>query len=612
MIFLGEPRVASEGTNDWVVYHTGATPNDAGTVKKVRLAVLDQHPDKRWRPIATNPNFLGFLSFENSQPASHAGGMSVYRSTCNFVVNQSTYGYSRLRGDHRGSIFCCRPAHTSAAETNQFLHNDRHHPVETKPFFSLSTNRTFGTSENPRLWLDHRSIDSLDFRVYRINDPRQFFTQLSNPHQMGEDESEQVTTNLSAKRSLLERIRGVKVWAYSGIRNYFRENLKQNTRRTINQKFRATETSKRVPLNVADYARVPLLNSNQLVTSWREQLPQLENQYDQRTIPLGKRESGVYLVEAIGGELRAYTIVVVTDLAMVEKLSPSGELLVYAVDRKSGEPRADTRVEIVRERATIASGRTDNEGIFRAKIPTQSDDTDPTGEEVSNSNFVILGSQQDNFAISDLESFYFRNFGEQSENVQGYIYTDRPVYRPNHKVFFKGILRGYEVHRQYRAIKGDKVFVSVKDPTMREFLNSSSNSRNVEHSAVNLHFRKKRPSELTASRLRLMKAVQLALLTSRSTRNLNTKSALPRRKHLHRKEARQNSISMPDTSSAHRSQAQKLGITSIALVITHTSMRTKSPRKTPMKLRNIHTTKTTTATSYRGRRKAQFFRSSTS
>ena len=60
MIFLGEPHVAAEGTNDWVVYHTGANANDAGTAKKVRLAVLDQHPDKRWRPITSNPNFLGF------------------------------------------------------------------------------------------------------------------------------------------------------------------------------------------------------------------------------------------------------------------------------------------------------------------------------------------------------------------------------------------------------------------------------------------------------------------------------------------------------------------------------------------------------------------------
>ena len=60
MIFLGEPRFASENARDWVVYHTGASPQDAGEVKKVRLSVLDQHPNKRWRPLPSNPNFLGF------------------------------------------------------------------------------------------------------------------------------------------------------------------------------------------------------------------------------------------------------------------------------------------------------------------------------------------------------------------------------------------------------------------------------------------------------------------------------------------------------------------------------------------------------------------------
>ncbi len=60
MLFLGKPREAAEGAADWVVYHTGAAPEDGGTVKKVRLAVLDEHPDKRWRPVENNPNFLGF------------------------------------------------------------------------------------------------------------------------------------------------------------------------------------------------------------------------------------------------------------------------------------------------------------------------------------------------------------------------------------------------------------------------------------------------------------------------------------------------------------------------------------------------------------------------
>jgi uncharacterized protein YfaT (DUF1175 family) len=60
MIFLGDAYVANESAHDWVVYHTGAAPENGGVVKKVRLAVLDQHPNKRWRPLASNPNFLGF------------------------------------------------------------------------------------------------------------------------------------------------------------------------------------------------------------------------------------------------------------------------------------------------------------------------------------------------------------------------------------------------------------------------------------------------------------------------------------------------------------------------------------------------------------------------
>ena len=334
--------------------------------------------------------------------------------------------------------------------------------VVPEPFFSLSTNRTFGTNENPRLWLDYRTIDSLDFRVYRINDPERFFAQLSDPHQIGDSEKEQIAAKLSNSRSLLERVRAVKLWAYSGIRNYFREQLKQDTRYKFNQKFRATESAKRVPLNVSDFARVPLLNPNQLVTSWREVLPPLENEYDRRMVPLGKRESGVYLVEAVGNEMRAYTVVVVTDLALVEKASPAGDFLVYAVDRKSGEPRADAQVEIVKAHRTITSGRTDTDGIFHTKLPTSNTGPDADENPAGTDGVIILASHRGNFAISDLESFYF-NIGEENENVQGYIYTDRPVYRPAHKVSFKGILRAFDERGQYRALKNDTVTVTIKD-----------------------------------------------------------------------------------------------------------------------------------------------------
>ena len=118
------------------------------------------------------------------------------------------------------------------------------------------------------------------------------------------------------------------------------------------------------------------------------------------------------------------------------------------------------RVEIVKAHHTIASGRTDSDGIFRAKLPT-SEGPDVEGE-TGTDGVIILASHRENFAVSDLESFYF-NFGEQNENVQGYIYTDRPVYRPAHKVSFKGILRAFDERGQYRPLKNDTVTVTIKD-----------------------------------------------------------------------------------------------------------------------------------------------------
>lgn len=54
-----------------------------------------------------------------------------------------------------------------------------------KPFFSLTTHRTYGSTDNARIWVDYQGLDHLDFRVYQVRDPRKFFAGLKNPHQMG-------------------------------------------------------------------------------------------------------------------------------------------------------------------------------------------------------------------------------------------------------------------------------------------------------------------------------------------------------------------------------------------------------------------------------------------
>src|SRR5919205_2333173 len=87
-----------------------------------------------------------------------------------------------------------------------------------KPFFSLHTNRTYATTDRARVWVNYRGVDSLDFRVYKIKDPVQFFRGLDNPHQVGEDEEEQVGEMTKHKPNFLERLRQFKSWGYGLIK----------------------------------------------------------------------------------------------------------------------------------------------------------------------------------------------------------------------------------------------------------------------------------------------------------------------------------------------------------------------------------------------------------
>ncbi len=333
--------------------------------------------------------------------------------------------------------------------------------ANAKPFFSLTTNQSFGTNERARLSATYQGVGYLDFRVYKVVDPAKFFQQLPDPHQVGEDEKEELAEDYRQKFSVLESAHSLKNWIYSAIKDYVRDQLKREHRQTINQKYRNEAQTGRMPLNVADYARVPLLNPSQLVSSWREKLPPMQDDYDQRSISLGRREPGVYLVEAVNNDLSAYCVAIVTDLTMVQKTTSDGEVMVYVVDRKSGAPREGASVVVAADQETLATGETAKGGIFKTEIKVrkpaegaaqQPEEVDPEDEDGRGGSYLVMAKDGDNFAISDLDSFYFGADGEDgnNNNLTSYIYTDRPIYRPGQKVYFKGILRrrtkdGYEM-----------------------------------------------------------------------------------------------------------------------------------------------------------------------
>lgn len=58
MIFLGSSQIES-GAEQYVVYHTGPQGKSPGEMRRLTMSELMNFPDARWRPVTSNPAFLG-------------------------------------------------------------------------------------------------------------------------------------------------------------------------------------------------------------------------------------------------------------------------------------------------------------------------------------------------------------------------------------------------------------------------------------------------------------------------------------------------------------------------------------------------------------------------
>jgi hypothetical protein len=63
MVFVGKSYFQPQGL-DWVVYHTGDLDGHRGEIREVQATTLLEHPDLRWRPLLSNPHFLGVFRLE--------------------------------------------------------------------------------------------------------------------------------------------------------------------------------------------------------------------------------------------------------------------------------------------------------------------------------------------------------------------------------------------------------------------------------------------------------------------------------------------------------------------------------------------------------------------
>ena len=324
---------------------------------------------------------------------------------------------------------------------------------EGEPYFSLSSNRTFPSNGKPTVEISAVNVDSLEFRVYRVDDPVKFFEEIENPHQFGGR-----APAPPHERTLLERIHGWK----RGLRANIRRSLRAQFTESPSAHFERFLPHEAPPAANAPgatrgtyYAETPVLNSQQLVLSFVQPVTQGSSRWERETVPLGIKEKGVYLVEAVRKDLRAYTILMVSDAAMITKVA-KGRVINMMVDRSTGEPIRSAKVWMLTRDGRKGQAETNEDGIAEmaleaAKLGARPDDV------------RVVGRNGGDYAVNALASW---SFNANNDEFRGFVYTDRPVYRPGHTVRFNAILR-LRTPLGYGVPASKPVMVEIQDPEQK-------------------------------------------------------------------------------------------------------------------------------------------------
>lgn len=302
-------------------------------------------------------------------------------------------------------------------------------------YFSLMSSGTFGTNGAPTVSLSAWNVDSLEFRVYRIKAPEKFFGQLEDPHQFGG-----MAPRPPHARSALENIRSWK----RGLKAHIRRSLRAQFTEAPSAHFESLFPKEKAPVanGTTQYANVPVLNPEQLAMSFVRPVS-AKSRWDRQNVSVPVKERGVYLVEAVAKNLSAYTILMVSDLALITKTS-NGRSVNFLVDRASGQPVAGAAITAVAKLGANQHAETDRDGIAELKMPS------------GDGAVTMIASAKGDVAVNSVEG------RDSDRDWTGYVYTDRPVYRPGHTVHFKALLRE-RTPDGYVVPEGKQVSVEIQD-----------------------------------------------------------------------------------------------------------------------------------------------------
>jgi len=207
--------------------------------------------------------------------------------------------------------------------------------------FNLSTNRSFAPTDKPTIHLYAQNVDELEFRILSGAGPGQISFRPPPTCTASITERPLPAKSASTKElaGAIPRLEASSLVFSSAVSSAASSRWKNRDRLRARQ---ASLARRSRIVGVAEFAQIPLLNDRQLVARWRQELPPTYIS-DSQELPIDPLPSGLYLIEATDGHFKAYTLLMVSRMAMVTRTA-GGSVLAYCVDRVAGAGIAGVQV----------------------------------------------------------------------------------------------------------------------------------------------------------------------------------------------------------------------------------------------------------------------------
>jgi len=169
-----------------------------------------------------------------------------------------------------------------------------------------------------------------------------------------------------------------------------------------------------------------------------------------KTVTLPIEEGGIYLIKAKARgakeeEDSQVSQSIVSQMGTVVKYTAK-EVLVFANNIEKNTPQAGASVRVYLNNQLLCEGTADEKGIFLKEF-----------ENPLNGTMTVFTEYEGNYAL------YSSANKEAERRYQAYVYTERPVYRPGHTVYFKGIVRKDE-GETYENLSHKQAQIQIYDP----------------------------------------------------------------------------------------------------------------------------------------------------